>query len=477
MERHWIHVLCAGAVALGCAGCGQTAGTASPAKITEITVWTYYNDDQLESFNQIVDTFNETVGKEKGIHVSSYSQGSVNDLEINVVNSAEGKVGADPLPNIFSGYADTAYTLERMGLVVDLSPYFTQEERDAYFESYLTEGDFDGDGSIKIFPTAKSTEVLFLNDTDWQPFAQANGASYEDLATIEGVVETAQRYYDWTDAQTDAPDDGKALFGRDAMANYMLIGARELGCTIFDVRDGAMTLHFDEDVARALWDNYYVPFVKGWFSAVGHYRSDDVKTGNILAYVGSSSSGSFFPDQVMTSDTESHDIELKALPCPDFRDGKKVAVQQGAGMVVTKGTDDQIAASVEFLKWSTAPENNISFSVSSGYLPVTHEAADMETIRASAPELSPKIEQVLSQAVQEVESDELYTTRAFAGGKEARAVLEYAMSDQAEADRAVVTERLAQGQSLDEAAAEFLTDAHFQSWYQDLKSRLEAYQG
>ena len=24
-----------------------------------------------------------------------------------------------------------------------------------------------------------------------------------------------------------------------------------------------MTLNFDKDVARKLWDNYYVPFVKG----------------------------------------------------------------------------------------------------------------------------------------------------------------------------------------------------------------------
>ncbi len=51
-----------------------------------------------------------------------------------------------------------------------------------------------------------------------------------------------EKYYNWTDAQTEAPDDGRALFGRDAMANYLLIGAKELGCTIFDVQNGKMTL-------------------------------------------------------------------------------------------------------------------------------------------------------------------------------------------------------------------------------------------
>ena len=69
---------------------------------------------------------------------------------------------------------------------------------------------------------------MLFNDTDWQPFAEATGASYDDLATVEGLVDTAEKYYNWTDAQTAAPDDGKALFGRDAMANYMLVAHEQL---------------------------------------------------------------------------------------------------------------------------------------------------------------------------------------------------------------------------------------------------------
>lgn len=33
----------------------------------------------------------------------------------------------------------------------------------------------------------------------------------------------------------------RRLFGRDAMANYMLVGAQQLGDTIFAVKDGRMT--------------------------------------------------------------------------------------------------------------------------------------------------------------------------------------------------------------------------------------------
>ena len=82
--------------------------------------------------------------------------------------------------------------------------YLTEEEKAQFVEGYLSEGDFGEDDSIKIFPVAKSTELLFLNDTDWQAFADAAGVRYEDLATMEGLTAAAEKYYNWTDAQTAA---------------------------------------------------------------------------------------------------------------------------------------------------------------------------------------------------------------------------------------------------------------------------------
>ena len=469
--------LCAAALALGCAGCSGSAGSEVPAKVTNIMVWTYYNGDQLESFTSLVDQFNETVGAQKGIKVSTESQGSVNDLETSVMDSAEGKVGAAAMPNVFSAYADTAYALDQMGMVVDLAPCLTEEEKAQFVEGYLSEGDFGEDDSIKIFPVAKSTELLFLNDTDWQAFADAADVRYEDLATMEGLTAAAEKYYNWTDAQTAAPDDGKALFGRDAMANYMLVGAQQLGDTIFAVKDGRMTVNFERDVARRLWDNYYVPFVKGWFAATGRFRSDDIKTGNVLAYVGSSSSATFFPARVTNDANESHEISLKTLPAPQFEGGEAVAVQQGAGMVVTAAKEEEVKASVEFLKWFVRAENNIAFSVGSGYLPVTRKANDMQEILASGLTLDDNMQQTLAVAVDTVNGNRLYTPHAFAGGSSARKVLEYGLSDLAAADRETVVQRIAEGQSAAEAEAEFLTDEYFEVWYQDICAKLAQYEG
>ena len=140
-KKALLSVLCAAILILTVAGCGSKTPL-DPKNPTSITVWTYYNGDQLSAFDSLVEEFNETVGAEEGIIVKSVSQGSVNDLEANVLAAVQGEVGADEVPNIFMAYADTAYTIDQMGQVMDLKDYLTEEEKSAYIDSYIRDQDF-----------------------------------------------------------------------------------------------------------------------------------------------------------------------------------------------------------------------------------------------------------------------------------------------------------------------------------------------
>ena len=312
-----------------------------------------------------------------------------------------------------------------------------------------------------------------LNKTDWDKFAKATGAKLGNLKTIEGLTKTAQTYYEWTDSQTKEKNDGKAFFGRDAMANYFLIGAKQLGVEIFSVKDGKATLNFDKEVVRKLWDNYYVPFVKGYFAASGKFRSDDINTGNILSFVGSSSGATFFPDEVIVNDTESYPIDMEVIEAPKFEGGKNYGVQQGAGMVVTKTDEEQMYASVQFLKWFTEDERNIQFSVASGYLPVTKTANDIEKIEKTTDLTDDNELPIVKTAIDTVNDNTLYTPKAFENGTDARNILEYSMSDKVTADRKTVEKRLKKGQSLDDATKDFMSDSNFDTWYNTTKAELE----
>ena len=66
---------------------------------------------------------------------------------------------------------------------------------------------------------------------------------------------------------------------------------------------------------------------------------------------------------------------------------------------------------------------------------------------------------------------------AFEKGNDARASLQEAFGDIAQQDRETVEERISQGQSAEEAEAEFLTDEYFEQWYPYVLSELQAYEG
>lgn len=454
-------------------GCSKTNSDNLDAKDpVTITIWHYYNGNQLESFNRLVKNFNDTIGKEKGIIVQASSQGSVNDLESNVLDAINGKVGAAKVPNIFSAYADTAYKVNELDYVANINEYFTEEELDEYIDGYIEEGYFQDE--LKIFPIAKSTEVFMMNKTDWDKFASATGADIQSLSTFEGITEIAKQYYEWTDSLTSEENDGKAFFGRDAVANLFFVGFKQHGKEIFSIKNDVVTLDFDREIVKKIWDNFYVPYIKGYFSSSGRFRSDDIKTGNIISYIGSSSGATFFPTEVILNDDDSYVIENSVLEVPIFANQNKVAVQQGAGMVVTKASKKEELASVEFLKWFTQLDQNIDFSISSGYLPVKEKANNMEVIESHVLSDIVEIDHVIKTAINTVNTSLMYTPKAFDKGTDARSVLEYSLTDKAKEDRETILNLLANGLSYDEAIAKYDNDSNFEKWYEKTKSELEA---
>ena len=452
-----IKTLCLAAAVFSLAGCGDKSPL-DPADPVSLTIWHYYNGAQQSAFDSLVEEFNDTVGREKGIYVQGFSQGSVPDLEAAVRDSAAGKVGAEPMPDIFSSYADTAYEVEQAGALANLSEYLDQDELEEYVESYIEEGRIAADGTLRIFPTAKSTEIMMINMTDWEPFAEATGAALEDLKTIEGVVEVARAYYEWTDGQTpDIPGDGKAFYGRDALANYFIIGMQQLGVEIFQVENGEVELNVPREELRRLWDNYYIPMVKGYFAAYG--------------------SAMYFPEQVEQEDN-SYAIDYAVMPAPVFQGGKNYAVQQGAGMVVSRSDEKHEYAAVEFLKWFTEAENNLQFGCVAGYLPVQKDAGSAEKldqiIEEQQLEVAPKTYDCLITIFREMDGMMLYTNKSFKNGSAARKVLEYNLADKAAEDRAGVVAALEAGKSLEEAAAPYITEEAFEEWYDSFCDTLQS---
>lgn len=443
-----------------------------------ITIWHYYNSVQQTSFDEMVKEFNNTVGLEKGIIVEAYTKNDISELANSVISSAKKEPGADELPDIFGTYAETAFIIDQMGMLADLSQYFTEDEINEYVDEYISEGKFSGGNSIKIFPTAKSTEVMIINLTDWQKFADSAGVTFDDLRTLEGLAETAEKYYNYTDALTpDIENDGKAFYGRDSIANYMSLGAKQLGEEFFLKDENNNTvLNINKDAVRKLWDNYYIPYVKGYYTAENRYRSDDAKIGSIIALVCSTTGSAYYPKEVTVNDDYSYPIENVVLPVPQFEGYEPYIVQQGAGMSVIKSDEKSEYASSVFLKWFTEEERNIEFSINSGYLPVKKQANDFEKISAidnkNGNSIDDTMMNTIKTAIDEINSCTLYTSMPFEKSAETRDVLSYSMQERASSDYAEVSKRIADGEKREKVLEEYTGDENFESWFEEFSGNL-----
>ena len=464
------------------AGCGKETdnhGLDKNNPVT-ITIWHYYNGIQQISFDNMVNEFNETVGAENGIIVEAYTKSTISDLNSAVINSLNGDVSADAPPDIFAAYPETAFIADKMGKAADLNEYFTDKEKSEYIDDYIQEGQFNADGEFTIFPIAKSTEIMGINYTDWQKFVDSENVSLDDLKTWERVAKTAEKYYKYTDALTpDIKDDGKAFFGRDSIANYMLIGAEQLGSPFFSSENGKFEVNIDKDTLKKLWENYYVPYVKGYYTAQGRYRSDDAKIGNIIALVGSTTGISYFPSTVTIDDDYTYSIEAKVLPVPQFEGCKSVQVQQGAGMVVTKSDETHEYASAVFLKWFTQSDNNIEFSLNSAYLPVKKEANDIskinDVISSSEIEIAPILKDSIEISVEKINdpSVELYESPPFEQAEGARDFIGDFIQMCADEDYNEINDRVEAGEERAAVEAEYTSDKAFDEWFEQFKDGLE----
>lgn len=453
MKKVIRNLILMGTSLLGMTSCSKEIKTYS------LTIWTYYNGDTETSFQKIVEEYNNTQGKGDHIVVNTISQGSkVNDLLEALLAAANEDFGAQSMPDMFLAYPDTAFELDKKDKIVSLDKYFSSSELANFNEGFLNEGRFGDDNSLKVLPVAKSTEALFINKTDFDKFLSEHselGIKYSDLETIEGLIEVSEKYYNAT---------GKAFFGRDSLDNYFVVSAKQLGIDIIGYdEDDNFGINYDKDVFKKLWDSYAVPFVKGYFNADGNFRSSALKSGSILAYVGSTSSSSYFPTKVIDGDEESHTIESYVMCTPTFEGKDKYAVSQGAGFCVTKSDTGTEEASVNFLKWLTKKTNIDNFCHSSGYFPSTKDGFNDEFISSQSDE---RFKQSFKVAKETTEKYTMYTNVVGEGGTNYRNSLKNSLTTYCNNALNAIKES-----NYDkDVISTYASDAKFEEWYASLTS-------
>lgn len=449
-------VAAAGLTACAAGGTGAQpdpagSGAANSKEPCKIVLWHYYNDLQKESLDQIIAEYNQTEGAEKGITVEAYSQGSITELSNKmdlIVNDSTNQV---EMPNMFMAYRDMASKIWRNKpeLLVDCGRYFSQEDLSQYYEAYVQEGYF-GDG-LYIIPVAKSTELLMMNQTRLEEFLQANPEfKTGDMETWEGLAQMAEGYYNWTDAMTpDVPFDGKPFIGMDILANYFITMNHAMGSDIYHYdQDGEMVLDLDRECVERLFENYYIPYTKGYYGASGKYRSDDIRQSVLAGYIGSSSSTLYFPKEVADGEGEMKPIEMGMYPYPCLEHEAKTAIQQGAGIVTIQKSDRESEACMDFIRWLTT-ERSFEVALSMSYMPVVKGGLD-ESQRSSVTD--PNVLRALELGLEQSQDYQMVYGFDFENAYSVRQELEKYFSSVLVEGRSEFLGCLNSGMSIEEAA-------------------------
>ena len=175
-----------------------------PAHPVTLTLWHVYGAQTYSPMNELVDRFNRTVGKERGIVLEVPAVSNTSAIHEALVAATRLQPGAGDLPDLFTCYPKTLIAMgsER---VLDWGKWFTEEELKAFAPQFLEEGYVDG--ALRLFPLLKSTNLLYVNATIFDQFSKETGITCADLSTWEGMFRASERYYQWS--------GGKAFFMYD----------------------------------------------------------------------------------------------------------------------------------------------------------------------------------------------------------------------------------------------------------------------
>lgn len=370
MKKNLLIILATVLFVMSVTGCNNENKLDSKNPLT-LTMWHNYGGDMQESMDFLIDQFNATVGKEQGIIVNVTAISSSSELNDSLDMIVNGDPGAPDMPDVFTGYPKTAIKFQEKGMLANLDNTFTDDELSAYVDAFIKEGRLS-DGGLYVFPLAKSTEILYLNRTLFDRFANETGVKVDKLSTFEGIAELSQKYYEWTDAQTpNEPNDGKTFFSADSWFNVAEVGMEQLNSDIFD---NTAKLSLNNDTYSHIFETLYTPVVKGGMAIYDGYSSDLSKTGDLVCSTGSSAGILFYGDSITYADGTIENVEYNILPYPVFEGGKKIAVQRGGGLMVAKTNEKKEYAASVFIKWLTSTEQNMRFISKTGYLPVTKQA-------------------------------------------------------------------------------------------------------
>ncbi|MCX6843129.1 MAG: ABC transporter substrate-binding protein [candidate division WOR-3 bacterium] len=324
-------------------------GCRTPSKKTTVTFWHAMGGESQKTLKTMVDRFEST---HANIHIELVGMGNYDALSQKLM----GAVAAKNPPTIAQMYENWTTQLHAGGELVYLDSFvhgpdgLTQEDMADIYPALLENNSWDG--RLLTLPFNKSVPVYYYNvpmfasagypefPKTWSEFrTAANRMTRRDAAGNVGVWGAA--------GGTDIWIFGSMLFQRGS--RFL---EQEDGRPLFNGKEGVDALQFQVDMV--LKD-------KTQNTDVGRTPMDDFQVGRMATLTGSST----WRAPVVDKET----FPVGMAPVPTW--GKPAAIVYGTNIgMFRRATAQQKAAAWTFIKWFTAPEQQVEWSLGTWYVPI-----------------------------------------------------------------------------------------------------------
>lgn len=279
----------------------------------------------------MIDEFNSTEGADKGIIV---------DLKTFDDDSSISSVDM-----VCSDY-NTIYSTCSDQQVAELSDYFSSMYLGTnYISSAIETTSLSG---LRAIPVKLDMNVLVVNKSAWEGFANAKGLDTSALATWDSMLSVAEQYYEYS--------NGEKLLSVSSVYDVAMENSYQISKPLTETSQSGAVINLTSELMLTVWDTVCVPQIKGYYT-YGDYSN--VQSGEVVM--------SYCPlSQV------SNDDSIMVLQAPyksgGYDNGRYVL--DTTAIAVHSTDDTTIYASTVFIKWLTNQENNYRYALLDNSIPV-----------------------------------------------------------------------------------------------------------
>lgn len=380
-------VLMALALCSGLVACGSTpknssdpssprADSASESKPNptedpiEIVFWHSFGGATGEALQSIIDNYNKTRGSEKGIKVSLVYQGYEGTDKVLLAYQTKDTSNA---PDINVGLTSTIPSMMELDWNVDLSEYLNDPASEV---------------SAGTFPEAMQRMCSYEGEMVAVPFANSIPLLYYNAdalkeAGFDGPPETLDELAEYTKALTLKDDAGNVTrYGLNVqIRRYQMVQfvVSQSPDSFFGDNEGGRTAPMTKIVAGE--DGTMKNFLEKWQKMIetGGYKyvednmNEEFAQGLSAMLIMSSSRLGTIKDLV----GDSFDFQTAYLPKVNADDNGGAAIGGSCLNLFKLGDKARVDAAWDVIQYCLLPENQMTFSQASGYIPVNTAAYEL----------------------------------------------------------------------------------------------------